>query len=177
VVAALLLRREPAGDRPAAAGGLAIVLVGCLFFALSDLGIVGLIDAFAQPCTSCCPPIGRLHAGALAMAVTYVVCGVAALPLLPRAAPQGLRDWIPATQYAAAWLGGMVALYACFGTVGVVLGNILQSTRGIMAVVAGALLAHLGWHDLEEQVDRPTLLRRLAAAALMTAAIALSVAP
>jgi len=38
------------------------------------------------------------------------------------------------------------------------------------------VLAHLGWHDLEEQVDRGTLLRRLAAAALMTAAIALYVA-
>ena len=176
VVAALLLRREPATATRPAAGGLAIVLAGCFFFALSDLGIVGLIDAFARPCTHCCPPIGRLHAGALAMAVTYVVCGIAALPLLRRAAPRGRRDWVPASQYAAAWLGGMVALYACFGTVGVVLGNILQSTRGMMAVVAGALLAHLGWHDLEERVDRATLLRRLAAAALMTAAITLSVA-
>ena len=70
----------------------------------------------------------------------------------------------------------MVALYACFGFVGAVFGNVLFSTRGIMAVVLGALLAHLGWHDLEEKVDRVTLLRRLTAAVLMTAAIAAYVA-
>jgi hypothetical protein len=38
------------------------------------------------------------------------------------------------------------------------------------------VLAHAGWHDLEERVDRATLARRLAAAALMTAAIAIYVA-
>jgi hypothetical protein len=59
--------------------------------------------------------------------------------------------------------------------VGVVFGNILQSTRGVMSVAIGAALAHLGWHDLEQRVDRSTLLRRLTAALLMTAAIALYV--
>ena len=67
----------------------------------------------------------------------------------------------------------MVALYACFGTLGAVFGNILQSTRGIMAVAAGAVLAHLGWHDLEERVGRAVLVRRFSAAALMTAAVAI----
>ena len=175
VVAALILQREPTGARPAAAGGFAIVLVGCLFYAVSDLGILGLIDAFHSPCAQCCPPIGRLHAGGLAMAVTYVFCGAIALPFVPRLRLRAAGDWVAPVQYAAAWLGGMAALYTCFGTVGLVFGNILQSTRGIMAVVAGAALAHLGWHDLEERVDQATLLRRLAAAALMTAAIALYV--
>ena len=67
----------------------------------------------------------------------------------------------------------MAALYICFGQIGVVFGNILQSTRGFMSVVLGAMLAHLGWHELEQRVDRATLLKRMAAAALMTAAIAL----
>jgi hypothetical protein len=56
-----------------------------------------------------------------------------------------------------------------------VFGNIMQSTRGVMSVAIGAALAHLGWHELEQRVDRATLLRRLAAALLMTAAIALYV--
>ena len=135
-------------------------------------------------------------AGLRLLVPAHVLMGVACLPLVamlwPRAAPPA-SAWLPpllqstgcylvgqaciyaALQYAAAWLGSMVALYACFGTVGVVFGNILQSTRGIMAVVAGALLAQLGWHDLEDRVDRATLLRRLAAAGLMTAAITLFV--
>ena len=44
-----------------------------------------------------------------------------------------------------------------------------------MSVAIGATLAQLGWHELEQRVDRVTLLRRLAAALLMTAAIALYV--
>jgi len=39
----------------------------------------------------------------------------------------------------------------------------------------GAALAHAGWHDLEERVDRATLLRRVAAGSLMVAAILLYV--
>ena len=66
----------------------------------------------------------------------------------------------------------MVSLYACIGSVGVVLSTILQSTRGVMSVVIGATLAHLGWHDLESRVDRIMLIKRLLAAVLMTAAIA-----
>lgn len=170
VVAAALLRpaavaRVPTGP----AGGLGIVLAGCLLFAVSDLCIVGLIDGLQGD-----GPVrlGRLHAGGLAMAVTYAVCGAAAACGLPWAGPRSRRDWVAAGQYAAAWLGGMVALYCCFGTVGAVFGNVLQSTRGLMAVAIGPVLAHAGWHDLEERVDRGTFVRRLAAAALMTAAIA-----
>jgi hypothetical protein len=111
------------------------------------------------------------------MAVTYLACGmvVAAIGWTPPARPRSREDWIAGTCYAAAWLVGMVGLYTCFGTVGAVFGNILQSTRGLIAIVIGAILAHRGRHDLEAHVDRATLLRRLAAAALMTAAIALYV--
>jgi hypothetical protein len=44
-----------------------------------------------------------------------------------------------------------------------------------MSVVLGAGLAQAGWHELEQRIDRATLLRRLAVALLMTAAIALYV--
>ena len=56
-----------------------------------------------------------------------------------------------------------------------VFGNVLLSSRGLFAVIIGAVLAHRGWHELEQRVDRATLLRRIAAAVLMTAAIALYV--
>jgi hypothetical protein len=113
------------------------------------------------------------------MGCTYVACGLVAavaLVLVPRLQPRDRRDGIAAMQYAAAWLGGMVALYACFGLVGAVFGNVLQATRGVMAISIGALLARAGWHDLEERVDRATFLRRLAAAGLMVVAIVLYVA-
>lgn len=154
---------------------LAGILLACLLFASSDLCIVGLIDGLqTSPLgPQAEPPLERFPAGILAMALSYALCGLVAAWFVPRVSRRSVGGWIPATQYATAWLGGMVALYACFGAVGVVFGNILQSTRGIMAVGLGAVLAHMGWHDLEQRVDRGTLLRRLLAAALMTAAIAI----
>jgi len=175
VVAAALLQRG--GSLPPEA--LAAVLAACLGFAVSDLCIVALIDALQPARTASGATLSRLHAGSLAMSCTYVVCGLAAavaLVLVPRLRPRERRDGIAAVQYASAWLGGMVALYACFGLIGAVFGNVLQATRGVMAISIGALLARAGWHDLEEQVDRATFLRRLAAAGLMVVAIVLSVA-
>jgi drug/metabolite transporter (DMT)-like permease len=156
----------------------AILLVGCLGFACSDLCILGLIDGLERSLNSAGHPIQRLHAGALAMATTYVACGVMAvvtLVIAPTLRPQDRGERIAAMQYGAAWLSGMVALYACFGLVGVVFGNVLQATRGVMAVVLGAILARAGWHDLEERVDRGTFIRRGLAAVLMVAAIAIYV--
>lgn len=175
IVAAAMLQRG--GALPPTA--LVAVLAACLGFAISDLCIVALIDELQPSRTASGATLSRLHAGSLAMGCTYVVCGLVAavaLVLVPRLRPHDRRDGIAAMQYAAAWLGGMVALYACFGLVGAVFGNVLQATRGVMAISIGALLARAGWHDLEERVDRATFLRRLAAAGLMVVAIVLYVA-
>jgi len=174
VIAAGMLQRGGAVS-PAALG---IVLAACLSFAASDLFIIRLIDALGLACDAEAAPLSRLHAGGLAMAVTYVACGAAALAAVavrPDLWPRDRRDRLAAGQYAAAWLVGMVALYTCFGLVGAVFGNVLQATRGVMAVVIGAGLARAGWHDLEERVDRATFARRVAAALLMVVAIAVYV--
>jgi len=173
-VAAWMLQRG--GGIPPLA--FAILLVGCLGFACSDLCILGLIDGLEPSLDTAGKPIQRLHAGALAMAVTYVACGalaMVALLIAPTLRPRDRSERIAAIQYGAAWLSGMVALYTCFGLVGVVFGNVLQATRGVMAVVLGAWLARAGWHDLEERIDRDTFLRRVIAALLMVAAIGLYV--
>jgi hypothetical protein len=167
VVAALSLQR---GDDRLPAKALGLILVACLCFAIADLAIVSLIGRLVGTGTV---PIGRFHAGILAMVITYVACGVLLLPAAPRMWPRTSGGWTPALQYSLVWLAAMISLYACLGQVGAVFGNILQSTRGVMSVVIGAGLARSGWHDLEERVDRATLLKRIAAAMLMTAAISL----
>lgn len=172
VVAAMLLQ---AGRGGVSAGAFGLVLSCCLCFAISDLWIVQLIDGLQAGAVASGGSISRMHAGGLAMALTYGLCGVVFAPLAIGLRPHTRADWQASAQYAAAWLLSMVGLYCCFGLVGVVFGNILQSTRGVMSVAIGAALAHLGWHELEQRVDRATLLRRLTAALLMTAAIALYV--
>ncbi len=151
------------------------VLSCCLCFAISDIFIVRLIDGLQAGAMESGGEISRLHAGGLAMALTYGLCGLVFAPLVVGLRPYTRGDWLAAAQYASAWLLSMAGLYCCFGLVGIVFGNILQSTRGVMSVAIGAALAHLGWHELEQRVDRSTLLRRLTAALLMTAAIALYV--
>jgi hypothetical protein len=162
-----------AGGRPER-----LTLAACVAFAVSDLAIVALIDGLQQTAAAAHRPLGRLHVGLLAMLVTYVVCGGIAtvgLVLAPSLRPATRDDWIAGARYGATWLMGMAGLYTCFGIVGVIFGNILQSTRGMLSIAIGAAVARAGWHGLETRVDRRTLTRRLLAAALMTAAIALYV--
>lgn len=161
-----------AGGGAVPPGALALVLAAAFFFAVADLTIIAAIDAIDAAATAAGRPIGRLHAAGLAMTITYSVCGAVFLPLLPRVRPFSRDDRRAALGYSATWLASMVALYLCFALVGPVFGTILQSTRGLFSVVLGAVLAHRGWHELEPPVTRGALLRRLAAAAFMTAAIA-----
>ncbi|NCA11584.1 hypothetical protein EBR56_07210, partial [bacterium] len=174
VAATALLQRTSGGLSRSA---FAQILCVCLLFAISDLCIVRLIDALDTP-----PGVmgSRLSAAVLAMLLNYVLCGTACGLMLiagrpPVDAGGSIAAWRAAFTYAAAWLAAMASLYVCFGFVGALFGNVVQSTRGIMSVVVGALLAHLGWHELEQRVDRATLFRRIGAAALMTAAIAVYV--
>ncbi len=163
-VAAMTLRSS---GSPVPAGPMALILLTCLSFSIADLCIVELIDALSIGWS-----ISRVHAGAIAMAITYTLCGIVALPLLVVFGSWRRSNWLAATHYSGAWLLSMVSLYVCFALIGAVFGNVLQSTRGVVSVVLGALLAQTQWHELEQQVDRETLVRRLVAAILMTGAIA-----
>lgn len=174
-VSATALLQKTSGGLPARAFGL--MLAACLCFALADLCIVRLIDLLATGCG-----LDRLRAGGLAMLINYFVCGgicglvIVAAPLTPltslRATEPVAADWSAAGRYAVTWLVSMTLLYTCFAITGAVFGNVIQSTRGMMSIVIGAALAHLGWHELEQRVEREALLRRLGAAVLMTVAIA-----
>jgi len=81
--------------------------------------------------------------------------------------------WVRAVPFAVTWFAAMLFLFGCFARIDVVYGNIVQSTRGLMSIGLGALVAAAGFERLERRVDRGVLLRRLGAALLMTGAIVL----
>ena len=67
----------------------------------------------------------------------------------------------------------MIALFVCFALCGLVLGNIVQSARGLVSVALGWAIARSGRTGLEENVPASVVARRTAAALLVIAAMAL----
>jgi hypothetical protein len=131
---------------------------------MSDLSIVWLVRSLA--------PLHVVRASLVGVCLAYVLCGAAAVLLLPITKSwRDSIDWLYAAPYAASWFVGMVFLFSCFAVSGVVYGNILQSTRGIMSVLIGAVLARAGMVELEQAVARRVFVQRAAAAVLMTLAV------
>jgi drug/metabolite transporter (DMT)-like permease len=142
------------------------VLAGCLMYCLSDISIYKLVSGMVG--------LGRFHATMLTVCLTYALCGMVAmfgLPFIRRS--HGWGDWLYALPFSASWFIAMMALYACFGLINVVFGNVIQSTRGLISVLVGVHLAGLGMVHLEQVTPRSVFVRKLLAAAMMMAAIAI----
>ena len=152
------------GGRMPIACTLAVVLT-CGAYAMSDLHVKMLVDALGQ--------MGKLRASLLGASMCYVLTGIAAMALLPWAGKKLWADLPRAAPFAISWLTAMVFLFACFAYVGVVFGNILQSTRGLISIVLGARIAAIGLNHIERKHPRRVLIRRLAAAGMMCLAIVL----
>lgn len=142
---------------------LAVVAMMVLSYSLSDLGIVALVKRLEHVNPS--PAVAGV-------ALSYLVCAAATLPFVLRRDLWQRGLWRMATPYAAVWIAAMCLLFACFSAIGVVFGNIVQSSRGVMAVALGWLIARIGHTHLEPRVARGVFWRRVAGALLMTAAVA-----
>lgn len=141
------------------------VLLACLCYSLSDLSIKVLIGRFEN--------MGLFHASVLCSCLCYFSCGIAAcgaLLFLPR---PPLSKWKASFPFALSWFTGMLFLFACFGSIGVVFGNIVQSTRGLISILMGSYVAARGYEHIEEKVRPRVIIVRFCAGLLMIAAIAL----
>lgn len=164
VIAAVGLNQ--AGGRPPTVALVAAGLAS-LCYASSDVCLRQTLIAIK--------PLGLapLHVGLLLVVLVYVIAGIITLPAVAWFGSTRPADWFDATPFALSWLLGALCLLTAFALVGVVLGDILQSTRGIISIVLGALLATRGMEHLEQRIGRGVFWRRLAAGCLMSIAIAL----
>ncbi len=161
VVAAFLLNRI-GGTLPVRS--LLLVVGACVGYSFSDLAVRQVVLSFGET------PL--FLASVLSVALCYTPAGLFAAIIWPFV--RCSRDqWTDAVPYSAAWLIGMVFLFACFGSIGVVFGNILQSGRGLISIGLGVLVARYGVGSIERRVKPALVLRRAAAAGLMIAAVAL----
>ncbi len=164
--AAAFVLNYTGGSNPPRA--VAALLVTCTGYSLSDLCIVHLVEAMNVD-------DNLLLASVRAMAMGHVFCGLLAIPLLPWYGSRSLAEWRGVVPYSLAWLGSMVGMFAAIALVQVVLANILQSLRGILSVILGAMVARAGHHHLEAHATRSVLVRRAIAAIMMTLGVALYV--
>ncbi len=145
---------------------LILLVATCTGYSLSDLNIHRLVQALA--------PLPTLHAATWGCLASYVLLGAAAAIIAPLA---GLRTLFDDSRlslpFAALWLIAMLLLFVCIGLVGPILAIILQSTRGLMAVLLGLVLARRGWTTVEDHVPTRVFLQRVGAAILMILAVAL----
>jgi len=142
---------------------LAALSMTVLGYCLSDLSIGVLVRRLATVGPSM-PLVGA--------ALTYLACGVFALPFAFRREARDGRVWSLSVPCAVAWFAAMCLLYASFAAIGVVGGNIVQATRGLMSVGLGWGIARIGHTHIEAHASRNVFWRRMAGAALMLLAVA-----
>jgi uncharacterized membrane protein len=170
-IAAILL--TGAGSRvPLAA--IALISATCLGYCMSDINIKILIPHFSPHFGShYSGEMGQILASIFSTSLYFIVCGIVSLIMLICLKNTPKTMWKDAIPFSILWYAAMLCLFGCFGTVGIIYGNILQSTRGIISVVLAAFVSMMGFHKLEQKVSRPVLIKRIFAAALMTAAVAI----
>ena len=131
--------------------GLLLVVWTCVGYALSDTYIVQLVPQFHAHGME-----GLIRPSLLSAFLAYILCGIVSLAMLP---------FLPRQPLA------VLFLFTCFADLGTVNGNIIQSTRGLLAIGLGAMLAKAGYTELEERVDAAVMARRVLAGVLMVLAI------
>lgn len=145
------------------------VLLACVAYSFADWNITRTcmaVESLGVP---------ALQASLITVGICHGLCGFVGAAALPAWGSKKRRDWLDAAPYAVAWFVAMLFLYWCFAMVGPLLGNILQSTRGLMSILMSSLLIYWGHHHIEPVSSRGAFLRRLGAGALMFSAVSLYV--
>lgn len=154
-----------------------LAVCSCAGFVCSDLFIKQMWPAWLPTglAGDDADKLERVRASITGMALVYVWCGVIAVALLPVAKPWRREYWRGSATYAASWMTAMICLFSAFALIGIVLGNILQATRGLMSIFIGVAVVKLGHHHIESHAPLKVVIQRCIAAALMIGAIALYV--
>ena len=100
----------------------------------------------------------------------YTVLGICSLPFVVKA-QWNWKMQKDSASFAVIWLGSQMTLLICFGILGPVFGNVIQSIRGLFSVLLGVLVCYFGVSGVENKVSATMWLRRGLAALLMLISI------
>ncbi|MFA6714903.1 MAG: DMT family transporter [Victivallaceae bacterium] len=141
------------------------VVCAVVGYSLSDINIKKLIECIELE-------NGKgLFSIITAASLAYFYLGIFSLLVMPFMRSMKIRHLKPALPFSCFWFAAMLFLFTSFALIGPLFGNIVQSVRGIMAVILGAALAKLHWTEYEEKLPYSMLFRRIAAALLICVSI------
>ena len=112
-----------------------------------------------------------VRAGISVTLLCYTVLGICSLPLLVKTG-WNIKMQCHALPFSLLWLGSQMTLLICFGMIGPVFGNVIQSSRGLFSVIFGVVVCRLGFDVMEKSASGKLWLRRVLAALLMIGGIA-----
>lgn len=167
-IASAFVMVDKKSGRPMSLMNVLTLLVLSMFYALSDISLdtqYGRVDTYYTG--------GRLICSMLNTCLTYTLVGVGTAAFLLPFGRKILtrRVWLDSLPYGVFWLAGIAFLFASFSIIGPVNGAIAQSTRGIFAILIGALIAKHGFSYLEEKVTPSIFWHRIFSAVLMILAM------
>ncbi len=150
---------------------MSLVLAGCCAYCLSDTFIRVMVQRMQ----------GTVYDGDLFMAsasstlLTYLLCGLIGLTvvLLGPAHFRCKGAALHTFPYALFWVPSIVLFSFCLGRLGTVYGNIIQASRGLLAIFFVQLLNLVGLYKVDGKATALVVARRLLAALLVIAAAAL----
>ncbi|MHC4870332.1 MAG: EamA family transporter [Planctomycetota bacterium] len=141
------------------------VIFTCIGYSLSDINITSLVGHFKY--------LGFTNSVIVSVCLCYIICGAGGIILLALKPVKEFNTFKMAIPFSLLWFVAMLCLFATFGALGVVFGNIIQATRGIISIIIGVIVAGKGYHFLEMSVGKKVFIARLIAGLLMFSAIVL----
>lgn len=143
--------------------GIVVLIVSLICFSVTDFTETEMV--LRASCGN------MLRAGIAVTLLCYTVLGVCSLPLLFKTgwSWRMQRDSLP---FSVLWLISQMTLLTCFGVIGPVFGNVIQSSRGLFSVLFGVLACRVGLQVMENNSTLSLWIRRALAALLMCGGIA-----
>lgn len=147
---------------------LAAAALICIGYAGSDLSIPFLVNALSGAArVPVAAAVALCYLSAGIFGTLFTVVGAAG----PRKRLFDVRLHRDALPYSLAWIMAMASLFASFSMIGVVFGNMLQSTRALLSVLLGAAVTRLGLLSIENIRSRTVFVSRMIGAVIITGAI------
>ncbi len=133
-------------------------------YSFSDICATNLVKTFDF--------MGKVHAPLFSVCMVYLCCGIITVGYFFIKGFPNLNETKKVTPYSVVWFSSFIFLFASFSSVGFVAGNIAQSSRGIISITLGMIIASLGMNQFEENISKKLFFKRLSAGCVMLSSIA-----